>query len=177
MSARCYMLLGGMTGQAWEAYIPGINSGMLALRDRIEGLGVPVSVYPWGQWRFALADMSASGCRILIGYSGGGWCSTLLAASLDPTMIDLMVAYDPSPANQMQPIGSNVKKAICYYNTSPFFFCLGGGKLTLAAGNATTSLTTVTIAEQHLAVQYDWSLHAQTLAAIKEFATVKQELM
>ena len=171
MTARCFMLLGGMTGQAWEAYIPGINSGMLALRDRIEGLGVPVSVYPWGQWRFALADMSASGCRILIGYSGGGWCSTLLADST-ATAIDLMVGYDPSPPNQMQPLGGNVKKAICYYNTSPFFFGLGGGKLTLAVGNTTTSLTTVTISEQHLAVQYDWSLHAQTLAAVRDVAGV-----
>ena len=168
MSTRCYMLLGGMTGQAWEAYIPWINSGMLALRDRIQGLGVPVSVYPWGQWTLAAADMQPySGTKILIGYSGGGWCATLLADS-SGIGIDLMVGYDPSPSNQIRPLGRNVKQAICYYNTNPFFFGLGGGKLTLAVGNTTTSLTTVTISEQHLAVQYDWSLHAQTLAAIKE---------
>ena len=166
MSIRCFMLLGGMTGSAWEAYIPGINTGMLGLRDQIVAMGVPVTVYPWGEFAQADADigkLNLGGARTLIavvGYSGGGSRATYLGSQ-----IDLLVGYDPSPASQIDALGPNVARAICYYNTAPFFFGLGGGKYTRKSG--TTVLTTITVAEQHLAIQYDQSLHAQTIAAIR----------
>lgn len=169
---RAFMLLGGMTGTAFEAYIPFVNTGMLGLRDQIVALGVPVSVYPWGDWQSSDADIFAwQGTAVVIGYSGGGsraaWMGNALLFGGRRRVVDLMVGYDPSPAWQMQAIGPNVHRAICYYNTAPFFFGLGGGQFTLAPGNDSTSLTTITIAEQHLAVQYDSSLHAQTIVAIK----------
>ena len=161
---RAFILLGGVTGSAWEAYVPGVNTGMLGLRDQIVALGVPVTVYPWGSYAQCDADIFANvvGHSVVIGYSGGGSRATYLKSH-----VDLLVGYDPSPSYQVSPLRTNVGTAICYYNTSPFFFGLGGGAYKLAADNKTTILHTITVSEQHLAVQYDSSLHAHTIAAIR----------
>ena len=161
---RAFMLLGGMTGSAWEAYVPGVNTGMLGLRDRIAAMGVPVTVYPWGSYVQADADISAwKGKSVVPCYSGGASRGTYLKST-----VDLLVGYDPSPSYQVDPLRSNVRRAVCYKNLTPLFFGLGGGVYRLAADNKTTALTTITVSEQHLAVQYDRDLHAHTLAAIRE---------
>ena len=142
---------------------PGVNTGMLGLRDQIVALGVPVTVYPWGEFAQADADISTwQGQSIVPCYSGGASRATYLKSH-----VDLLVGYDPSPSYQVSPLRGNVGTAICYYNTSPLFFGLGGGGYKLAADTKTTILHTITVAEQHLAVQYDSSLHAHTIAAIR----------
>src|SRR5208283_1180549 len=88
---RAFILLGGVTVSAWEAYVPGVNTGMLGLRDQIVALGVPVTVYPWGQ--YGEVDLRATGAAgdltVVVGYSGGGSRATYLKSR-----IDLMVGYD-----------------------------------------------------------------------------------
>src|SRR6516165_3371860 len=78
--------------------------------------------------------------------------------------IDLLIAYDPSPAWSMSSLGRNVDKAICYCNSSPLMLGLGGAQL---RGQA---VETVPISEQHLAVQFDQSLHKRTIAEIEKLA-------
>jgi hypothetical protein len=66
---------------------------------------------------------------VLIGYSGGGSRATWIANEIFPRRIDLLVAYDPSPAWQMRKLPPSGGKAICYRNTRPLMFGLGGGAL------------------------------------------------
>ena len=164
-----YLLLGGVTGGYFGGY--GTSPGMLTLASALRQLpGVTVQVYPWGQSDRAYADIMAAQGRAKIAipcYSGGVWQATVIANKATKPVIDLLVAYDPSPPKLIQPIGPNVKQAICYYNSRPMMWWpgigrLGGGKIT---GN--TKITTYTIAEQHLWVQLDQTLHARTVAAIK----------
>jgi hypothetical protein len=87
------------------------------------------------------------------------WLANQTAAT-----IDLMVAYDPSPTWQMEPLRANVDLAVCYYNLSPMMLGLGGGQLTGSA----QKIVTIEISEQHLAVQFDAALHARTVAFVQE---------
>ena len=64
----------------------------------------------------------------------------------------------------MASLGKNVAKAICYCNTSPLMLGLGGAQL------RGQSVETVPISEQHLAVQFDESLHKRTIAEIEKLA-------
>ena len=64
----------------------------------------------------------------------------------------------------MSSLGPNVAKAICYCNSSPRMLGLGGAQL---RGQA---VETVPISEQHLAVQFDQSLHKRTIAEIEKLA-------
>ena len=62
----------------------------------------------------------------------------------------------------MRSLGKNVAKAICYCNSMPFMLGLGGARL------RGESVETVPIFEQHLAVQFDESLHQRTIAEIEK---------
>ena len=159
-----FMLRGGILPSGVDGIVS--SAGMDLLGNRLAELGCVVSRYNWGAWQTAAQDLwraQAAGSKIvLIGYSGGGWCATLLANLPNKPQIDLMVLYDPSPAWQMKPIGPNVKRAICYHNTAPLMFGLGGGVLT-----GTTRIETIDIAEQHLLVQFDQKLHDRTIAAVR----------
>jgi hypothetical protein len=105
--------------------------------------------------------------RILIGYSGGGFAITQIAEQLNanaPRRIDLLIAYDPSPAWSMKSLGKNVAKAICYCNRRPLMLGLGGAQL------RGKSVETVPISQQHPAVQFDENLHKRTIAEIEKLA-------
>ena len=164
MTVAAFILRGGILPGGGDGVVS--SAGMDLLGNRLTDLGCVVSRYNWGAWLTAAQDLwraQAAGSKIvLIGYSGGGSRATWLADLPNKPQIDLMVLYDPSPAWQMKPIGPNVKRAICYHNTTPLMFGLGGGVLT-----GTTKIETVDIAEQHLAVQFDGKLHDLTISAVR----------
>ena len=82
MTVAVFILRGGILPNG----VDGIASspGMDALGRQLAAInGVTVRVYNWGAWQTAAQDLwraQAAGSKIvLIGYSGGGWCATLLA--------------------------------------------------------------------------------------------------
>lgn len=157
-------LLGGFFGpDGWV-----LSRGMLVLADQLNAIpGVTVTSYSWSEWdNVTLTDDT----NCVIGYSGGGSRATWLA-NADDVSIDLMVLFDPSPAWQMQPIGANVKRAICFYNNAPMMFGLGGGVLATIKGGPV--IETVEISEQHLFVQLDQSLRDQTIAAVRALSSTR----
>jgi pimeloyl-ACP methyl ester carboxylesterase len=159
-NAHAFILLGGFWGpDGWATSV-----GMLGLREMLKTI-VPVSVYTWNQYEKAAQEVLGLQDKskiILLGYSGGGSRATWLANLPTHPRIDLMVLYDPSPSWQMEPISENVKKAISYHNTAPFFFGLGGGVL------IGRQVETVNIAENHMLVQSDVSLHQRTVAEVRK---------
>jgi hypothetical protein len=175
---QIYVLLGGVADgffglpNGWDGVVD--SAGMEALADRLKAVaGVKlVATYDWGDWDHCINPIVANhgvDKIAVIGYSGGGSRATYLSDDLyykkPISYIDLMVLYDPSPSWQMNPIGGNVRKAICYHNTNPMMLGLGGGQLT-----GTAPITTIDIAEQHLLVQADQKLHQRTIAAVSALA-------
>jgi hypothetical protein len=158
-NVRVFVLLGGLIG------IDGVltSAGMFGLASQIRALGATVSTHLWSNWpdvRQLIEGLPLSTRVVLVGYSGGGSRATYVArAVMRP--IDLVVAYDPSPAWQMRPLPTTVLRAVCYHNNLPLMFGLGGGHLTGAH-----TLVTQEISEPHLLVQVDQRLHSQTLAEI-----------
>jgi hypothetical protein len=96
-----------------------------------------------------------------------------------------MVYYDPSPKWQMKPISTNVKKALCYHNIKPMMWVpgigdLGGGQLIgHALGSSRPvdgpSIETINIAEQHMLVQINQSVHERTVKAVRALAGATAE--
>jgi hypothetical protein len=176
----CHILMGGLAGP--DGLLPLVNTGMYHLRDMLKNIpGVIADIRTWNRWAeltTVVPDERKRGLKVaVIGYSGGGMCTTYLASWLcrhDPGadgVIDLAVGYDPSPREQILPFGVNVAQAICYHNTAPFMFGYGGGLFTLTHGNTVTKLVVRNIAEWHMTVQYDSSLHQQTLEAVTLLAS------
>jgi len=170
-AVHAFLLLGGLVGI--DGYAD--SAGMEQLIPMLKAIGVETSIYTWDHYADALPEMSAlpADCRrTVIGYSGGGSRATYLANEMrGPPRIDLMVLYDPSPRWQMQAIGSNVFRALCYHNTNPMmpslFGWLGGGKLEAIAG-AKVQIETVEISEQHLLVQLNGDLHKRTVREVQK---------
>ncbi len=159
--AAIYVLLGGLTGP--DGYAD--SRGMIDLAARLRQFA-RVETYPWSDEMIAaqhIRALPADQVVIVIGYSGGGSRATWLAGQIYPRKINLLVAYDPSPWWQMTPLRDNVEKAICYHNQAPLMFGLGGAYL---SGHP-EHIENVEIAEQHLAVDYDESLHQKTIEAVK----------
>ena len=151
------VLLGGFMG--FDGYVTSAGMyGLVAMLNKLPD--VHVNVLQWGNYRQANTLISLGDKRVIIGYSGGGSRATWLNHDYPATIIDLMILYDPSPSWQMFNINSNVKKAISYHNTTPFFFGLGGGVL------VGPNVTTVDIAMNHMFVQSDLTLHAKTCAEV-----------
>ena len=159
---RIYILLGGFVGV--DGYVTSV--GMFGLRSMLARLpNVTCLTYQWGAFEQAAANIAKQPKEAtisVIGYSGGGSRATWLANLPTHPRIDLMVLYDPSPSWQMEPISENVKKAISYHNTAPFFFGLGGGVL------IGRQVETVNIAENHMLVQSDMNLHQRTVAEVRK---------
>ena len=162
---KVFILLGGLIGLDGYAVSPGI----LMLAHRLDAFG-DVTRHNWTAQRevtHRIAQLDPNDKVVLIGYSGGGFAITQIADELNsnpPRKIDLLIAYDPSPTWSMASLGKNVAKAICYCNTSPLMLGLGGAQL------RGQSVETVPISEQHLAVQFDESLHKRTIAEIEKLA-------
>jgi pimeloyl-ACP methyl ester carboxylesterase len=161
-----FILLGGLIGLDGYAVSPGI----LLLAHRLDALG-DVTTHNWSAQRDVtqrIASLNPNDRVVLIGYSGGGFAITEIAEELNgnqPHKIDLLIAYDPSPAWSMKALGKNVAKAICYCNTSPLMLGLGGAQL------RGQSVEIVPISKQHLAVQFDESLHKRTIAEVEKLAS------
>jgi len=164
-----FILLGGLIGPDGYAVSPGI----LRLAQRLDAFG-EVTTHSWtaqGEVTQRIAAHDSSDKVVLIGYSGGGFAITEIAEALngkEPHKIDLLIAYDPSPAWSMKSLGKNVAKAICYCNSHPLMLGLGGAQL------RGQSVETVPISEQHLAVQFDESLHKRTIAEIEKLAAASR---
>ena len=162
---KVFILLGGLVGLDGYAVSPGI----LYLGHKLEAFA-DVTTYNWSAQREVtrqIANLDPGDKVVLIGYSGGGFAITQVAEELNgkgPHKIDLLIAYDPSPAWSMASLGKNVAKAICYCNSRPLMLGLGGAQL------QGQSVETVPISEQHLAVQFDESLHKRTIAEIEKLA-------
>ena len=175
-TVQVYLLLGGLVGT--DGIVT--SAGMFHLANMLRELpDTTVTTYNWNNWPDAYRAILANQGKakiVVIGYSGGGSRATWLANMPSKPQIDLMVHYDPSPRWQMKPIGTNVKKALCYHNTSPLMWVpsigsLGGGELVASAAAkevlATPAIETVDIAEQHFLVQVDQSLHQRTVDAVR----------
>jgi len=162
-----YLLLGGFVGPDG----PLTSAGMYQLAGMLEKIpGAVVKTYVWSAFEEAARDIGAQPKDHLItvvGYSGGGSRATWLANLPARPRIDLMVLYDPSPTWQMKSVGENVKRAISYHNTAPYFLGLGGGVL------KGPHVTQIDIAENHMVVQADQGLHARTVAEVKKLMGAK----
>jgi hypothetical protein len=122
-----------------------------------------VATYLWSSYPDVVKALNASSVlNVVVGYSGGGSRATWVADDPTKPRIDLMILYDPSPSWQMEDIGLNVAQAICYHNMTPLMLGLGGGVL-----KGSGKITTINISEQHIGVQFDQKLHAQTVAAVE----------
>jgi hypothetical protein len=179
-SMQVYLLLGGLVGSDGSV----TSAGMFQLAKMLRALpGTKVKTYTWEKWAEAYKAILANEGKakiVVIGYSGGGSRATWLANMPSKPQIDLMVNYDPSPKWQMKSIGSNVKKALCFHNTKPMMWmpgvgALGGGQL---VGNAPGfggrsghgPIEIINIAQQHMLVQVDQSLHERTVKAVGALA-------
>jgi pimeloyl-ACP methyl ester carboxylesterase len=163
VSTHIIVLLGGLFGPDGSVD----SRGMIDLAARLKPFGGVTVVY-WSSYETAISQILATPKDdpiILVGYSGGGSRATWVAGAVYPRPIKLLVAYDPSPSWQMTPLKTNVERALCYHNNTPLMLGLGGGEITGVA-----HIENIEIAEQHLALQYDESLHQRTIAAVKEAA-------
>jgi pimeloyl-ACP methyl ester carboxylesterase len=142
---------------------------VLTLAYRLTSFG-QITTYRWTSQREvtrSIAQLDPDDKVVLIGYSGGGFAIAQIADELNgnpPHKVDLLIAYDPSPAWRMTSLGRNVAKAICYCNSMPLMLGLGGAEL------RGESVETIPIYEQHLAVQFDENLHRRTIAEIEKLA-------
>lgn len=179
MATKCVILMGGLLGA--DGYVD--SEGMEYLGKMLVDQGViakeNLSIFTFMHYQDEaeswisghVAAHSTSDKLVLIGYSGGGSRGTYLTRAMGNYQFDLFVAYDPSPKWQMLPVGPNVKNVLLYYNSDPklyvpFLGSLGGGVIT-AVDQTRTHIETVTIAQEHLLVQENSTLHARTIAAIK----------
>ena len=167
---RIYLLYGGIW--SWDGFATSAGMGILATKLR-ELPDVVVKSYAWADWRSAFRDQNREvqkeDLMIGIGYSGGGPHMTILANEMFKAGEDmnLMVLYDPSPPQWMQPIHKNVKKAFVFQNKSPtwFIYPLGAAKLERGPGGPKIEVEEIDM--NHLAVQYDTAFHDKTVAMVK----------
>ena len=179
-SVQVYLLLGGLVGSDGSV----TSAGMFQLAEKLRALPrTKVRTYTWDKWVEAYKAILANegkGKIVVMGYSGGGSRATWLANMPSKPQIDLMVNYDPSPKWQMKSIGSNVKRALCFHNTKPMMWipgvgALGGGQLVgnvpgFGSRSGHGRIETINIAEQHMLVQVDQSLHERTIEAVGALA-------
>ena len=170
--ARIYILLGGFAPGP-DGFVT--SAGMYGLEAMLTALpNVVIKTYPWSDFESAAADIAKypQDKHILIGYSGGGWRALSLANLPSHPAIDLMVLYDPSPTWKVSlpenRIKSNVKKVISFQNSNPMFGNLGGGVIAWTPG---MDVEIVPIAENHMVVQDDMSLHHRTVEEVQKIIT------
>jgi hypothetical protein len=165
------VIKGGLWG--WDGNLD--SRGMIDLYYSIKQIpGVDAFLWEWDQYDNVfdkLRGLSPETKRVLVGYSGGGSRITWIANLRPRQRIDLVIGYDPSPTWQMEPLTTNVQKAICYYNPlpCPMFGGLGGGKF---AGLPKEDIEIIPICEWHLSVQSEPNLHRHTLRAIAKLRQV-----
>jgi hypothetical protein len=165
-----YVIRGGLTG----TWIDGswLSHGMDELAKELKrffGGKVTVQVWDFGSYQQIAKGIRQlpEGSRVaLIGYSGGGSRSTWIANYVYPRVVDLIVAYDPSPISAMLPLRKNVRRAICYWNRHPMMLDLGGGWIS-GSHEVDVENHEIKPSVQHMMVDDQSSLHAQTIEAIR----------
>jgi hypothetical protein len=158
MKPHTVLLRGGIWG--WDG--PTSSAGIDKLADLIEPLG-PTYVFNWSNWRDPLNVINGlkdAAIVVLIGYSGGGMMVPWLCKRTIH-VVDLAIGMDPSPREQVDNQVVRAKEVICYYNESPMFFGLGGGKY------ANRDQTVRTISQNHLNVQWNRDIWNEIVADVK----------
>ena len=169
---RVYLLYGGIW--SWDGFATSAGMGILATKLRALP-DVVVKSYAWADWQSAFNDQNrevqVQDKMIGIGYSGGGPHMTILANKMftlqKQEIMDLMVLYDPSPQQWMQPVHKNVKRAFVFQNAAPTWFIYPLGGAHLESGPGGPKIETQMINMNHVAVQYDTALHDRTVAMVK----------
>ena len=115
-------------------------------------------------------DISRSGADkvAVLGYSLGGNGATWVADRSELHQnIDLLVAYDPTLNAPMKPLKRNVKRAICYRQTSYLGTSLLFGRAVLENAPGGPLPEIYNISTDHLLVQFRSDLHARTITALE----------
>lgn len=168
MTIHCYILEGGIWGV--DGFVD--STGMVSLANRIKQKfpQIVLETHYWSDYinvEKSILKLPVTDKVILIGYSGGGSRSTYVANGVYSHKIDLIIGYDPSPTGQMQPMKSNVVRAVTYHNTSILsrltMVGLGGGQF---SGSSQTQFVKHDISQHHLAVQFNEALHQITFNEI-----------
>ncbi len=162
MIPRIFIMRGGVIGIDGPLTSPGMDA---LGREITARTGLTPRLFNWNEWEGVadrIALIPAIDQIILIGYSGGGSRATFVCNRLAPKRIDLLILYDPSPWWQMEPVTTNVSKAICFHNQNPALLTFGGGHL------KGPNVVEIQISEQHLFVQSDERLHDVTIKSILE---------
>ncbi len=175
---RVFVLFGGL--YSFDGVVT--SAGMNTLVARLKLLpDVIVKSYAWADYKSCFSDQNTDVGKndrcVLIGYSGGGWrmctVASMMAKWKEP--VDLMIGYDPSPSWNMSlmenKLRDNVKVAVIYKNSEklwiPLLGQIGGGDFFLDPNNKKTKIIPISIAMNHLGVQYDNTLHDRTIEFVK----------
>jgi hypothetical protein len=106
----------------------------------------------------------------IMGYSlGANACAWIANDITNKKHIDLLVAYDPTvngPPLSQYPIGSNVKRAICYRQMGYIATSLMFGRGHLYSTPGGPKIEEVQVYADHLYVPYISALHERTRAAL-----------
>jgi pimeloyl-ACP methyl ester carboxylesterase len=156
---------GGRLLRAFVLYGQGgvlTSFGMNGLANQIAALGANVTRHNWDDTNNIIAavkKLDPDEPVVLAGFSLGAGVLTWVSNALPKRRFDLLVAYDPSRWQQQHPPGPNVDRLLLYHNTQ---WDLWGNAKIPGRQVETTEVSTF-----HLAVQFDASLHAKTIEAIK----------
>lgn len=143
-----------------------LSFGFILFKNRLTSMGYNVKDdILWKYPNEIASDMNAQSSDTIIialGYSLGANCLTWIpypgyGLKRD---IDLICGYDPSWFSMIKPIGSNVKKALCYrcYGLNPFGHAQYEGP----------QVEYVNTISDHLLVCYDPQLHNRTIQEIQK---------
>lgn len=153
---------GALTNQGWRAFA-----------RRLASLGYTVSYGWWARDPGAIVKSIIEEnpiITVLLGYSLGGNATTWVANELlsRGIKVDLLVAYDPTVNAVIYPLMSNVRRAVCYRQTSHIGTSMFFGRGILLRGAGGPEIDIYNIATDHLLVQYRSDLHERTIAAITQ---------
>ncbi len=150
MSVRTFVLM----GQGGRVTSP----GMVSLASRLPN----ATVHSWDDGDVIPGVNTWPSKVAIVGFSLGANALGHIGAHARRE-IDLGVAYDPS---RLSPLVANgvqsapqFKRLICFQNVGAWFF---GG-----SGYLGNNVETIKVNTFHLAIQFDESLHARTISAIK----------
>lgn len=138
--------------------------GMVALADRLKAHGTVIKHgWDWGHGPATIAAdirrQPATTKIVLVTFSVWAGGSMIMAAGIPNRKIDLVVAYDPTRLQSFPAAPSNIKRVLLYHNRCAAIW--GGGVI------RGPQVETTTVCSLHLAVDFNESLHAKTIAAVR----------
>ena len=124
--------------------------------------GCYASIYNWNEDRYILEslDHTPPMVLIMIGFSLGAHTCTRIPTARPRRTFELIVGFDPSRLAKLEPVPSNVQRAICFYNPDAWIF--GGRKYT---GH---NVENHQIGDPHLLVDWDSNLWNSAIAAVND---------